>query len=566
MDDALRELASDAPVLVVAVSGGADSVAAARLLAPGDRRLVVAHFDHRLRPESGADAAFVAELAARLGLAFRSKSADVGAVAAARGWNVEDAARRLRYAFLHRVLAESGGRGAIVVAHTADDQAETLLLQLLRGAAFPAGMPARRGAVVRPLLGARRAELHAYLGSIGQAWREDATNLDVSRNRAWVRHELLPGLERRFPGAAERLARTAGQLAAAREALEEDALRRFGEGDIGVEVLAAAPAAVRRAAVAWRLRRLGVQASAESVGAIERAVLAAPARPVPWRRDLPRGAVASVAYGKLSIGRRPRRSPVPEPSRPVTTPADLPEGMAASVLEGRPGLVIRHRRPGDRIRLRGGRKLVSDLLVDLKVPRAERDALRVLADGSEVLWVEGVAVAEGAGRIEPEADVRFMRLALEQARMGMEAGEVAVGAVVVMGDEVVAAAHNATSATSDPTAHAEVLALRAAARAFGDWRLAGATLFVTLEPCPMCMGAVLQTHLGRVVYGARNLRDGALGGVTDITAAPWKRVPEVRGGVEAAAAGRLLSEAFAAVRDAAAVGGNADDPRQDGKK
>src|SRR5690606_8881448 len=174
----VRALAPDARRLLVAVSGGRDSVAALRLLHGSEWQVAAAHFDHRLRPDAAEDAAFVQATCDTLGVRLHVGSADVAAIAKRRGWNVEDAARRLRYAFLHRVAAgeepKAGRYDAIVVAHTRDDQAETVLLQLFRGAAFPSGMAARQGLVLRPLLDVDRAALTTYLVSIGQAWREDA--------------------------------------------------------------------------------------------------------------------------------------------------------------------------------------------------------------------------------------------------------------------------------------------------------------------------------------------------------------------------------------------------------
>jgi tRNA(Arg) A34 adenosine deaminase TadA len=120
-----------------------------------------------------------------------------------------------------------------------------------------------------------------------------------------------------------------------------------------------------------------------------------------------------------------------------------------------------------------------------------------------------------------------------------------VGAVVVRGERVIGRGRNRTEAERDPSAHAEVLALRAAAADQGDWRLAGATLVVTLEPCPMCLGAALQAHVGRIVFGARNVREGALGGVVDLSAAPWTRTLEVEGGVLERECAALLSRFFA---------------------
>ena len=172
------------------------------------------------------------------------------------------------------------------------------------------------------------------------------------------------------------------------------------------------------------------------------------------------------------------------------------------------------------IRLAGGTKKLSALFIDRKVPREARDAVRVLASNERVLWVEGVAVEVSVARASADADVRFMKRALVLAEQAAQRGELPVGAVVVHGGEITAEAHNETEALRDPTAHAEVLALRRAAEALGDWRLSDCTLFVTLEPCPMCFGAALQAHLGRLVYGAENRLEGALGSVTDLRARP----------------------------------------------
>jgi tRNA(adenine34) deaminase len=108
------------------------------------------------------------------------------------------------------------------------------------------------------------------------------------------------------------------------------------------------------------------------------------------------------------------------------------------------------------------------------------------------------------------ADETMMRLALEQARLAAEAGEVPVGAVVFRGDQVLASAHNLRERQADPTAHAEILALRQAARAVGVWRLDGCAIAVTLEPCPMCAGALLNSRIERLVYGAPDPKMGCV--------------------------------------------------------
>jgi tRNA(adenine34) deaminase len=107
-------------------------------------------------------------------------------------------------------------------------------------------------------------------------------------------------------------------------------------------------------------------------------------------------------------------------------------------------------------------------------------------------------------------DARFMRAALYEALAAAERGEVPVGAVVVLSDEIIARAGNRTIADCDPTAHAEVLALREASRQIGNYRLAGATLYVTIEPCAMCAGAMIQARVARLVYGAPDAKGGAV--------------------------------------------------------
>ena len=138
-----------------------------------------------------------------------------------------------------------------------------------------------------------------------------------------------------------------------------------------------------------------------------------------------------------------------------------------------------------------------------------------------------------------------MLTALAEARMGLEAGEVPVGAVVVVDGGIVGQAHNAPIALVDPTAHAEILALRAAAQKIGNYRLPGATLYATLEPCAMCCGAIIQTRLARVVYGAPDPKAGAVESqhrlLDDVR---LNHRVEARGGVLAAECGALLKEFF----------------------
>ena len=118
--------------------------------------------------------------------------------------------------------------------------------------------------------------------------------------------------------------------------------------------------------------------------------------------------------------------------------------------------------------------------------------------------------------VSTQADIGFMELALEQARRALESGEVPVGAVVVVGGKVIGSGHNQPISSNDPTAHAEIVALRAAALAMRSYRLMDSTIYVTLEPCVMCVGALINARVARLVYGARDEKAGALGSVYDI--------------------------------------------------
>ena len=142
-----------------------------------------------------------------------------------------------------------------------------------------------------------------------------------------------------------------------------------------------------------------------------------------------------------------------------------------------------------------------------------------------------------------------MRTALEQARAAAAAGEVPVGAVVLHEGAVIAARHNEREVANDPTAHAEVLALRDAAAALGRWRLDDCTLVVTLEPCVMCAGALLNSRIGTLVYGAADLKAGATASLYNVTTDPrLNHNPPVFHGVLAAECAQLLADFFASKR------------------
>lgn len=227
--DNLARLGGNGPG-VIAVSGGADSVALLRAIVEvkPDATFYVAHLNHQLRGnDSDGDADFVKQLCPHL--PHFIESADVGRAAEERGENLEATARRVRYEFLLRVAKETGSAW-IATAHTQDDQAETVLHRVIRGA----GLRGLRGIaavrefsgvqLIRPMLDVSRRDVLEYLADIGQAWREDSSNIDPAFTRNRIRHELLPLLRTFNPGVASALSRLSEQ---ANEAfIESDARSR----------------------------------------------------------------------------------------------------------------------------------------------------------------------------------------------------------------------------------------------------------------------------------------------------------------------------------------------------
>jgi tRNA(Ile)-lysidine synthase len=570
--DRAQALAPGTARWAVATSGGGDSLALADMLRRCGADITILHIDHGLRGDSSEDARHVEALAAAWGVPF---AAEVVAVRAALGRsdNLEAVARKLRRVTLHR-LARAAGADVLLLAHTLDDQAETVILQALRGSATLRGMPERQGRMLRPMLGVSRNELRAYLDQHQLRWREDPTNHDLERARAWVRYAVLPRLEAYAPGVTHRLARLAGQQQALAAFVATEARRRipglaavmaaqrpFAEDadapqvDVGsaraaaegleVATLLQQPLALQREALAALLRAAGVEVDLQRVERVRERLRSEDA--TPWRGSVGSKRWWRVAYGRVAVvgSDGPPLSP---PMRSIERPEDLPAGVDTRLLADGP-LIYRTRRPGDVVHLPGGHRSLADVLIDAKVPREERDHRALLARGEEVVWVEGVidATPEGS-HLHRDPEEVWMGEALLEAAAAAAVGELPVGAVLVCDGEIVARAHNRSRRDHDPTAHAEVLVLRLAAAARGDWRLPQSTLVVTLEPCPMCFGALLAAHVGRVVFGAPNLREGAFGGVANLPSEGWKRKLSVRGGVRAQEAGRLLSGFFAARR------------------
>ncbi len=140
--------------------------------------------------------------------------------------------------------------------------------------------------------------------------------------------------------------------------------------------------------------------------------------------------------------------------------------------------------------------------------------------------------------------MEYMKIALAEAAKAAAEGEVPVGAVIVKDGEIIATGRNNREATGDATGHAEMLAIREACKALGGWHLEKCTLYVTLEPCPMCMGAIINARVGKVIFGAKDPKAGACGSLLDLRSYPLNHKPRVESGFMREDCARVLSEFF----------------------
>lgn len=411
--------------VLVALSGGLDSTVLLHLLrfaAPGLELVVhAAHFDHAMRSGSEGDARWVAGLCTAWRIPLHH-------VRASRPPRNEEEARALRYSFLLSA-AEAMGASRIATAHHADDQAETVLFRAVRGTGLRglAGIPPRRGSLVRPLLPFRRDELQTYAHEVGLAWREDPTNVTLPAGRNRIRREVLPLLEEISPGAGTALARLAG-LARSEEAAWSSLLDRVAEAlivgqdggtiDLDRGGMRSYHPGVRARLLRRAFRVLGVHPSAAATrAALE---LVETGRSGSWV-DIGGGVRVGREFDRIRIRRGGRASGPPETVL-IAAPTDghaelclagkewrarwrmLPAAADESGESGAyPGekrfdaaalsfpLRLRGWSPGDRVRLREGTKKLKKVFLERRVPASERRELPVLSDAAgHVLWVPGV--------------------------------------------------------------------------------------------------------------------------------------------------------------------------------
>jgi tRNA(Ile)-lysidine synthase len=394
--------------MLVALSGGPDSMSLLLGLRELGIPVVAAHFDHALRSGSELEAMTVRGLCSGLGVELISlrRSAPL-----ARG-SLQAAARAARYRFLEEALTASGF-ATVALGHTADDRVEGVLLHLLRGAGLAGmrGMPARRGPFVRPLLGCWRSDVEAYLEQRGVEPIRDPSNQDLRYARVRVRLQLLPRLEADRPGLTRRLHAAALTAARLQDELESRAaeLAPSGIPSVSLKALRQADPATR----AELFRRL-YGAVTENPAGLGRRHHDALDRLVGNGRsgdtiDLPRAIRARLGYEVLEVT---AAAPLDHPKFRLRTRSC--EGCAvATAAHFRPDatLALGTRRPGLRMRpLPGGRsRKLQDILVDAKVPRHLRDFLPLVFADGELAWVPGVALdsrwASAAGVSSLHAEV-----------------------------------------------------------------------------------------------------------------------------------------------------------------
>jgi tRNA(Ile)-lysidine synthase len=436
----------------IGVSGGADSVALLQLLVELREELGIVpgvlHFNHELRGSaSEKDEKFVAKLAAEHGLEFFVARENIAAKAKRERANLEDAARRARYEFFERVVKEQRF-SRIAVAHTADDQAETVLAHILRGTGLAGlgGIHPEVGNVFRPVLGFRRAALRNYLRSKRQAWREDKSNRDELRTRSRIRHQLLPFLEKKFTGSAvehlcqlAELAREDSAYLDHMAALRSQAIAEQSDSGISLplrDLVTNEKHAIHRA-MAKRLVREIVKRVKPRAGEwgsrhLEAVLDLAQQGHSGKTLQLPGGVEVRRKPDALvfcAASAQTSKMPPKTYSFPVALPA-LAEELRLDALshilhlrvidwpcEGRETnktgalldrdrlrspLVIRNWRPGDAMQPQGHQKrhTLARLLNEMGLSRWEKESWPVLTSGEQVAWALGLPVAEEFALVE----------------------------------------------------------------------------------------------------------------------------------------------------------------------
>jgi len=423
--------------LLLAVSGGADSVAMLHVLAQlGDSlhiQLIVAHLNHGMRPDAAEDALFVEAMVRHMGIPCVCETVDVPAYQRQHRLSPEDAARRLRYAYLSATATQRGA-DRIAIAHTADDQAETILMRLLRGAGLRGltGIPPRRGSIIRPLIRAQRRDIVAFLHKHQIPFRDDPSNHQRQYLRNRLRLDLIPYLQQQYnPRLTETLGTTAHLLAedeATLQALAHEHLQAArlpwqpAQVALRLDRLIHLPVALQRRMLRQVLSE--VSGHLHDIGAKHIAAILHLLQTDSGSRrvTLPHNLVVERRYHILLIQPQSPQfpvaldEPVQIPSQramkalgltlvsdllghvPVAEP--FPTGDEAWLDATAVGLDVRlrTRRDGDRFQPLGSpqTKKLKDFFIAAKMPRAERDRLPLVVTPRGIAWVVGMRIAEWA--------------------------------------------------------------------------------------------------------------------------------------------------------------------------
>lgn len=432
-----HQLLEEGDKVVVAVSGGPDSVALLHVLQMWSEEwgltLIVAHVDHRFRGEaSEKEAEGVAAMAESMGLACEVARIDVPEYIQRTGHNAQDAARRLRYAFLINTARRYQAK-RIALGHHADDQAETVLMNLLRGAGADGleGMPIRRRIedveLVRPLLGITKSEIIAYCNIHKLQYYLDQSNQERRYFRNQIRLDVLPYLQQFNPQLTASLVRMADTISADNEYVQSNALRIFEEiiscnqesCSFARNSFLSVHVALQRRLIKLILNYLSANQRFDFsiIEAIREAVAAA--QPTTSALDVGAGLTFVREYDHITVTTK-----LSAPFRGFAYSVDhvpyelvIPELGAALYFEIAQGeksivservekhevwldiknisfpLTVRSRQPGDRIKLLGlnGTKKIKELFIDLKIPPSQRERIPLVVDAAgEVLWIPGV--------------------------------------------------------------------------------------------------------------------------------------------------------------------------------
>lgn len=415
--------------LIVGVSGGADSVALMDLLATlpdFPLQLIIAHLNHCLRgDESDEDELFVQRLADRYQLPCELRRSDVRQLAQQQRSSLEEAGRTARYAFFNELRTQYRA-AAVVVAHHVDDQAETLLLRLLRGAGttgLSAMAPINQAGIIRPLLGISRQELRKHLKDRQLTFREDSSNSDQAYLRNRIRHELLPLLQEYNPAIAQRLSATASLLGEDETLLThctETTFQQLSRSGTGWSALSLSGLRQQPRPLRLRLYRRAIQ---DSLGNLQRFELRhyqlldnlLLEGKTGASLNLPCKLIALLTTDQLLVAPKELLQPAPPCSCTIdaTGRYELGNGLTLTLEQAQPPLSwqglsgttsyvdpaqapfpwqVRPIAPGDRLELLGskGSRSLQDLLTDLKIPRYLRPCLPLICQDNRPLWLAGI--------------------------------------------------------------------------------------------------------------------------------------------------------------------------------